>query len=531
MVNLRPASLFFLAAAALAQNPCGEPHLLGMPFPSGAIDGRLNDVFAFSNRDLWAVGNFARELQGNRNTYSWILHWDGDRFTQVPSPSPGIPNLRTWCELHAVGGSSPNDVWAAGTYERQFPNNGHVGPQILLLHWDGSSWTQIPEPLPQFTYMASSSGTRVDDIVALGPNDVWFFGWWPGDQFTSAGPLSLHWDGSNWAIDIGPLPNSNSRWGFVDVDAVSPNEFFGVASTGSGNYGHWFGRWNGSSWSRITGLPTQPVTYYQLTTVCPVGSNDVWIGGVESALSGGGGPVPYVLRWNGSSFTRHAMRGFPNEMVAFAANDIWAFGTSIEHWNGTAWTLVQDLQQNLLSAQGMEAIATGPCELWTVGTQWSGTVTNRVLPLAARVGGAQGGSASLRLPCFTPQLRQSLLPLTTPRIGRTLRVVVDDPLGTFGMSTGIPTMWLFAFTGGVGFPCGTTIPGPGIGGTSIEVMLDNSATVATTAIWTGPGQPAEHVVPVPAIGSLVGVTFATQAAFLDTRGVAMTSALDLRVGQ
>lgn len=517
------------AVPLLAQNPCGTPHLVGMPHPANATSTRLYDVCAFGPNDVWAVGQRWADLAGQTNSFAFILHWDGAHFTEVPCPSPGIPNLRTWCELRTIGGSGPNDLWAAGQYERQHPNNGHVGPQIFLLHWDGSTWTQVPEPMPQFTYMASSSGSHVNQIIANASNDVWFFGRWSGDQFTSSGPLAMRWDGSAIQFEsITAPPNTSPYWRWVDVDKVGPNQFWGVAATNGGNYGTLVGEWTGSSFQPHT-IPKLPVTYYELTAVGAVAANDVWVAGSEQTLNPSTPIAPYTIHWNGSTWTRIPTSGYVREFVTFASNDVWAFGTKIEHWNGSAWTVVLDYASTLQSAQSWGACATGPCDLWTVGTQWTGTAPP-VVALAAHLGAANAGAATLRLPCTAPALRQSLLPQTLPRLGHTLRAQADDPLGTAGLSGGLLSAWLFANGPGPLAPCGVLVPGLGIGASSLEVLLDASATVGAVAAWA-PGQPAEFAIPLPSNLALVGLSFASQAVFLTSNGLAATSALDLVLGQ
>lgn len=520
-----------LACLLRAQAPCGAPHLVATPQPANNTGTRLYDVHAFAGNDLWAVGSRWREVQGQTNSFTWILHWDGSRFHEVPSPSPSTPNLRTWCELHAVGGVAGNDVWAAGLYERPFPNNGHIGPQILLLHWDGSAWTQVPEPLPQFTYMASASGTRIDEIVAKASNDVWFFGWWPGDQFSAPGPLTAHWDGSSVTVEnVAPLPNSNSQWRWLDVDALPGNEYWGVASTNGGNYGTYVGRRTGGNWA-IQPIPTLPITYYQLFGVHAIAGNDVWVAGSEQVLNPSTPIAPYTIHWNGSSWSRFPTTGYVREFVSFASNDVWAFGTTIEHWDGAAWSVVTTWANTLASAQGWAATAVGPCELWTVGTQWSSGNGPPVVALAARLGPANGGAATLRTPCHTPVRPQSLLPLLPPRVGATMRVVVDDPFALAGVSGPAATAWLWAFGPGALGPCGVLVPGLGTAGSALEILVDGSATVVTTAVWAGPGQGVEHAVSVPAQPALVGLALASQAVFLGAAGFAATSALDLVIGQ
>ena len=93
-----------------------------------------------------------------------ILHWDGQQWSQVPSPSPG-PN---WNILLGVSSLASNDIWAAGSY---FTGPCCSSPSIPLAeHWDGSSWSVIGG-IPQ-----NSDQPHFVDIKALAPDLVWAVG-------------------------------------------------------------------------------------------------------------------------------------------------------------------------------------------------------------------------------------------------------------------------------------------------------------------------------------------------------------------
>jgi hypothetical protein len=146
----------------------------------------LHGLTAVAPNDLWAVGSRDAPSGTQSEGFSYILHGDGGSWIEVPSPSPAVaPGIRE-CELFAVEAVSASEVYAAGWRTMAFPNNGHIGPQIFVVRWDGSSWSEVPAPIPFFSYMASASGSRVLDIEVVAPNDIWMFGYWTGDQVSSA---------------------------------------------------------------------------------------------------------------------------------------------------------------------------------------------------------------------------------------------------------------------------------------------------------------------------------------------------------
>jgi len=78
-------------------------------------------------------------------------------------------------------------VWADGVF---FDNQGHA--KTLILHWNGTRWTQVPSPSP-----AGLLGSNLVAVNALAPGNVWAVGnvLERGNDQT----LILHWNGTNWA--------------------------------------------------------------------------------------------------------------------------------------------------------------------------------------------------------------------------------------------------------------------------------------------------------------------------------------------
>src|SRR5262249_36620895 len=89
---------------------------------------------ALSTSDVWAVG----DQEGADGRFRTLVeHWDGAGWSVVPSPSPGA----TGSHLYAVAAIGPRDVWAVGQ------QLGHSDPdQALIEHWDGSRWSVVPSP-------------------------------------------------------------------------------------------------------------------------------------------------------------------------------------------------------------------------------------------------------------------------------------------------------------------------------------------------------------------------------------------------
>jgi hypothetical protein len=165
--------------------------VLPAPRPPAPI---LFAVAARTPRDAWAVG--VRNRGGGGKTL--IEHWDGTRWAVVPSPTPpAAPGRRPYAVLRAVTAISLSDVWAAGY-------SGAVRSPVtrtLVEHWDGRRWTIVPSPNLRSPggvindLLFSISGSRRDN--------VWAVGSWGGEPGGYGGrgdhALALHWDGRSWS--------------------------------------------------------------------------------------------------------------------------------------------------------------------------------------------------------------------------------------------------------------------------------------------------------------------------------------------
>lgn len=145
------------------------------PLPAEAVQP-LQAIWGSGPGDVWAVGGGGT-----------ILHYDGQRFSSVPSGT--VVNLMT------VWGSGPQDVWAAGAN--------------TLLHWDGTSWR------------LDTSGPPViwSELWGTGPRDIWAVG----------SNKLLHYDGTAWsgALTSPFVPP------LLSVFGTSPTNVFTVGNSGA----------------------------------------------------------------------------------------------------------------------------------------------------------------------------------------------------------------------------------------------------------------------------------------------------------
>lgn len=207
--------------------------------PGPPARSELDGVAALSADDVWAVGDASVATANGFERLALTLHWDGTAWKRVPSPSPGpsAPSGTFADTLAAVAGASAQDVWAVGQY--YLDANGARGSRSLVLHWDGSRWTQVPTPDP----LAPGHASYLSGVAAPSATGVWAVG--TVNRHGAAHALSEFWDGTRWRIvhARGPALFGVSALGATDAWAVG-------GRNGSGVVLHW----NGHIWSVQTKL-------------------------------------------------------------------------------------------------------------------------------------------------------------------------------------------------------------------------------------------------------------------------------------
>jgi hypothetical protein len=165
------------------------------PNPASAARGRfaiLLAVTATSSKDVWAAGYRGRT--GSNVSRTLIEHWDGRRWTIIPSPNTRALNGVVNNILFSISSARKGDVWAVGSWGGVAGGYGGRGDHALALHWDGSRWSRITMPTHDGRSLLSS-------VVALG-EQVWAV----GDQGVGPRrrPLILRWDGAHFAAVTAP---------------------------------------------------------------------------------------------------------------------------------------------------------------------------------------------------------------------------------------------------------------------------------------------------------------------------------------
>lgn len=206
---------------------------LQVPSPSPAGTGSqamnaLQGVAALSPDDAWAVGVANSGLSGQRNTVT--EHWDGNRWTVVPSPDPS----RAGCvndELLGVAASRAA-TWAVGDY---------CGAALTLRLEDGR-WQRVRAPSPP-----RRVSERLASVAVTTAANAWAVGRIGGRA------LILHWNGTKWTTARVPAPVGATSAQLASVTAVSSSTAWAV---GQADYPHHvtrllIERWDGTRWKLV----------------------------------------------------------------------------------------------------------------------------------------------------------------------------------------------------------------------------------------------------------------------------------------
>jgi hypothetical protein len=341
-------------------------------------DVQLEGVSAESAADAWAVGNSSGDPQ-----QGVILHWDGQSLSQMPSPAPG--------QLLGVSADSPTDAWAVGSYAVP---RAHV-VRTVVIHWDGAAWSTVQGPNP------ASFFDELDSVHAISPTDVWALGYSIASPGGRHQLLVVHWNGTQWS-QIG-VPAVVAKHilltGFTAFDPISATSALSLAP-GVIRVGHGVIKsdrivsWNGRKWSR-----TPRLFGAALAGVGAASDSDAWAVGYTCAgLARFHRRCPpfraQTLHWNGRHWRYVPNPGLEDSrlfnVTARSSSDVWAVGRhcapadvafrtgSCSHpaalilrWDGTRWSKVPSPSSSISLTSAVSPVSA--TDAWVLGKDSGGT--------------------------------------------------------------------------------------------------------------------------------------------------------------
>ena len=295
-------------------------NIVQSPNPLAAVNSQLHSVSAVSGNDVWAVG---ASHNGSLPSRTLIQHWDGAKWSIVPSPSPDTQ----FNELRGVAALSANDVWAVGY---RGGTKTDIPIETFILHWDGLRWLQVASP------NISGGANQLFGITAIAANDIWAVG------VAAGAPLTLRWNGSAWSIVPVQRDSGLSTEKLTAVSGTAGNDVWAVGD-GKGIFTNQtfatIRHWDGTRWTekvcRAASASNPPDGYEgggpdaYFTGVAAASSNDVWAVGVR-------GSGPMILHWDGQAWTTVSHpRAFPNSatlraITTSSGGSAWSVGVEIE---------------------------------------------------------------------------------------------------------------------------------------------------------------------------------------------------------
>ena len=206
-----PASV---TATAADLSPLASPRLQARFSPDPGQQNYLLSVQTLTARDAWAVGSYCKaHCETTVTQHTLVLHWNGIRWTHVPSPSPGFDDTLT-----SVSGSSPADVWAVGQY---LLKRGNPGP--LVLRWNGRRWVRR-----RFRVFGTGKDVDLLAVSVRSFRDAWIVGF-TSDPFTNVTKaVAARWNGSAWRAV--PVPQLGNPSILTDVSVVSAKNAWAVGT-------------------------------------------------------------------------------------------------------------------------------------------------------------------------------------------------------------------------------------------------------------------------------------------------------------
>jgi hypothetical protein len=278
-----------------------------------------------------------------------------------------VPQLGTVYAVYAAGN---DDVFVAGAWQ----GGAGVG------HWDGTSWTTFPAVTASL-WMCGRSGSDVYVFDATGVFHYDGTSWSPltmpftdyttavwtspdgvrfAAGFSGGAPFLGYDDGSSWQLV--PLPGITWIYGFT---GMSSTDVLAVGSSGTAMH------WNGSTWTQVgDGVNT-------LYAAWSDAADDIYAAGDS------------VLHFEGSVWreTSPQASGFlgVRSMAGRAADDVYALAQLegapiVARWDGAAWS-----SYAAFVGMPVSAIAVSPSELYAVGGNLAGGKVGRYNPATGNV--------------------------------------------------------------------------------------------------------------------------------------------------
>jgi hypothetical protein len=235
------------------------------------------------------------------------------------------------------------------------------------------AWQQVESH--HFGPAAGYSGYETE--AAFARNNIWAFGGSDlgGGTGTLGFPVAVHFNGSTWTAATLPAGLTSD---IIAVSAPAANDIWAVT-----HYGGWILHYDGSAWHVAKHLSSSSGGFdLQFTGITAFSTRNVW-------AFGGGGEGPGMGTWHfdGSTWRHETTTALGAGIVsatAVSASNMWGAGSvsspgdTLEHFNGTSWSVVRNSALTGLGFVGLKAFSA--TNIWAVAVKESSTsATYRLL--------------------------------------------------------------------------------------------------------------------------------------------------------
>ena len=301
-----------------------------VPFPSAGAHGVLYGVSCVSAADCVAVGYFGKSGSGQ---HLLAEQWDGSTWSakEVPLPSGGSRG-----KFAGVSCASAADCIAVGSY--QTPTDSLGLP--LAERWNGTRWSAqaITLPAGDFGGLAAVSCTSSVQCTAVGETQP--------DSTTSA-TLAERWNGHTWTAQSTPDPASSTYASLSGVSCASATSCTAIGTSNATGTGTFAEQWDGSSWRVTSTVDPAGTSIDGLTGIsCSAAASCMAVGAYYS----GSEALSLVEHWNGSAWSlmsppTGSYNDTPRGVFCLTAASCTVVGMTttknaavVEVWNGSTWT-------------------------------------------------------------------------------------------------------------------------------------------------------------------------------------------------
>jgi len=240
--------------------------------------------------------------------------------------------------------------------------------------------------------VANSDFDELDGVTSIGATNATAVGFFRISGTLTFRAFAEHWNGRTWAVVTVPSPAGDDTR-LHAVAAATTTDLWAAGSDASRSLFEQSTN-GGTSWSVLPSPGNEPASS-ELHAISAVSPTDIWAVGYSRAGAVGQGFEPLIEHWNGTAWS--VVPGAPitatgmdflTGVSAASTADVWAVGRSgrhsvpiIEHWNGTSWAQVSQPVSGFDSSLNSVAAISGT-DVWAVGEQnlnqtvtehWNGT--------------------------------------------------------------------------------------------------------------------------------------------------------------